>query len=70
MPTTKHWLTFGGNGFVYLELLLVNGKAAGLDVEKSAAAETQHVLVFRVPGHAVGVRLLQRFIQRHDQFLF
>jgi len=44
--------------FVYLEFLLVNRKVAGLDVEKSAAAETQHVLVLGVPRHAVGIRLL------------
>jgi len=53
--------------FVYLEFLLVNGKVAGLDVEKPTAAETQHVFVLRVPRHTVGVWLLQWFIHCQHQ---
>ena len=42
-----------------LQFLLVNGEVAGLDVEQAASAEAQHVLVTRVPRHAVRVRLLR-----------
>ncbi len=42
-----------------LQFLLVHWEAAGLDVQISAARETQHVLTPSVPRHAVGIGLLQ-----------
>ena len=41
-----------------LQLLLVQRKLAGFDVELAAAAKAQHILVLGVPSHRVGVGLL------------
>lgn len=41
-----------------LQLLLVHGEVAGLDVEVATAREAEHVLTLRIPGHAVGIGLL------------
>ena len=39
--------------------LLVRREVARLDAERVAAAVAQHVLRLGVPGHGVGVRLLE-----------
>lgn len=42
-----------------LQFLLVHWEVTGLDVQISAARETQHVLTLCVPRHAVRIGLLQ-----------
>lgn len=42
-----------------LHLLLVDGEVARLDVQVAVAGEAQHGLALSVPGHAVGIWLLE-----------
>ena len=42
-----------------LQLLLVHWEVTGLNVEVATAREAQHVFALRVPGHAVGIGLLE-----------
>mmetsp|Transcript_78083 Transcript_78083/g.137783 ORF Transcript_78083/g.137783 Transcript_78083/m.137783 type:complete len:276 (-) Transcript_78083:1278-2105(-) len=42
-----------------LQLLLMDRKVACLDVEYSIPTEAEHILVFGIPGDAVGVQLLE-----------
>eukprot|EP00754_Rhynchopus_humris_P012586 Rhum_TRINITY_DN14297_c3_g1::Rhum_TRINITY_DN14297_c3_g1_i1::g.78660::m.78660 len=47
-----------------LQLLLVDGEVAGLDVQRRVAGEGQHVLVLRVPCNRVRIALLEKQLLR------
>ena len=42
-----------------LHLLLVRGEGGGLDAERAVAGLAEHRLALAVPGHGVGVGLLE-----------
>jgi len=44
---------------MYLQVLLVYRHVACLDAQNPSTTVTQHVVVFRVPRHAVGIWLLR-----------